>query len=149
MKKRILLLEDEAPLARTLARLLRLEGHEVYLAGSCEEARGAPGPFTVAVLDIDLPDGNGVDLARDLAANASVRRVIFFTGTADGRMRARAGTLGIVVDKAAGFPALQAALAQSLGAKRALVVGGEPNVASGSSHPPPSGVRPNGKTGKG
>src|SRR3954454_12031117 len=66
MGKRLLLVEDEATLARALGRLLNRVGYEVSIAASCSEAQSSTGTFSIGVFDIDLPDGDGIDLAEHL-----------------------------------------------------------------------------------
>ena len=70
------------------------------------------GYFDFAVLDIDLPDGNGVALAEKLLEAERIESVIFFTATRDCDLLARATRLGVVVDKTNGaeplLPAIQA-----------------------------------------
>ena len=66
----LLLVEDDAPLRAIVAAHLRGAGCEVMeafdFATACDLlARGAP---DVAVLDINLPDGSGLTLCRDLRA---------------------------------------------------------------------------------
>ena len=73
MGLRILLVEDNA-LNQELARdLLESEGHEVAIARDGREfrerlARG--GPIDLVLLDILLPDADGVTLVRELRAGA-------------------------------------------------------------------------------
>lgn len=64
--KRILLVEDHLDTARMMSRLLKLEGHEVRIAGSVAEAMDLAGgePFDVIISDLGLPDGSGLDLMR-------------------------------------------------------------------------------------
>ncbi len=63
----ILLLEDEPLLRRRLAAYLEKQGAELTSAASVSEARNAAAslPFDFALLDIGLPDGNGLDLLRE------------------------------------------------------------------------------------
>ncbi len=141
MGKRLLLVEDEATLARALVRLLRHVGYDVTLAISCDEARQAGGTFSVGVFDIDLPDGDGVDLAEELRRNDMVRRAVFFSGTITARQRVRAIRLGPFVEKSKGFPDLHATIERVLASRHAKVAGAEDTRLGESSVPPPSGIR--------
>ena len=63
----LLLVEDEPNLGQTLRDYLRAKKYEVELATTCAEARikfeqMAP---AIAILDIGLPDGSGIELARE------------------------------------------------------------------------------------
>ena len=63
---RLLVVEDEEKLARTLLRGLREEGHVVDLAATVEDAASQLRAldYDVVVLDWMLPDGDGVALLR-------------------------------------------------------------------------------------
>jgi PAS domain S-box-containing protein len=62
----ILLVEDHADTARILARILGKMGHRVTVARSAGEALSSAGPFDLLLCDLGLPDGNGLDLIRQL-----------------------------------------------------------------------------------
>ena len=65
---RILVVEDERALAESLAKGLRQAAHAVDVAGTLAEARGklAMDEYDALVLDVGLPDGSGLALAREL-----------------------------------------------------------------------------------
>jgi DNA-binding response OmpR family regulator len=64
---RVLLVEDDLPLATTIAKLLRARGHEARVAASAEEAtemiRAGYRP-TLVLLDINLPGDSGWSFLR-------------------------------------------------------------------------------------
>jgi DNA-binding response OmpR family regulator len=66
----VLVVEDEAAVAASLRDLLEREGYTVRLAATLAEARrvlASPAdPVDVVLLDWRLPDGEGIDLLRDL-----------------------------------------------------------------------------------
>lgn len=64
----VMVVEDEAPVRRFLGAALAAHGYRVVEAGSVAEAeRLAPGHNPeVFLLDLGLPDGDGIDLARRL-----------------------------------------------------------------------------------
>ena len=73
---RVLVVEDHADTAEQFARLLKRAGHEVVCATSIREAqqyamitpaKDRSCAFDVLVSDVDLPDGSGRDLMRNLA----------------------------------------------------------------------------------
>ncbi len=67
-KTRILVVEDEAEIRRFVRLSLQAEGHEVFEADGLQRGlieAGTRRPDLV-VLDLGLPDGDGVDLIRDL-----------------------------------------------------------------------------------
>lgn len=67
-RTRILIVEDDADIRRFVRLALESQGHEVFEAGTL--ARGLIEAGTrrpdALVLDLGLPDGDGVDLIRDL-----------------------------------------------------------------------------------
>lgn len=68
MPARLLLLEDDPAIARTVAYALEREGLAVAHSVLVQDAREqlARAPFDLLVLDVGLPDGSGLDLLREL-----------------------------------------------------------------------------------
>jgi two-component system response regulator RegX3 len=67
-KKRVLVIEDERPIAEPLADALRREGFDVQLAATAAdglEAFSARSP-DIVLLDVMLPDGDGRDVLRQI-----------------------------------------------------------------------------------
>ena len=64
----ILLVEDNPHIMKINAEVLSLHGYEVLRAGTAAEAREQLRwhPVNLIVLDIMLPDGNGIELCREL-----------------------------------------------------------------------------------
>jgi len=108
----ILVVEDYPPLASMLTRMLRRRGHQVVreltVAGALTHNR----VFEHAVLDIDLPDGNGVALAVQLVHQHRVNSIVFFSATRDATDLSHAAQLGLVVNKAEGPDRLLQAIEQ-------------------------------------
>ena len=102
LAQRLLVVEDDVTVARALSRTLARRGFSVAIARSCTAARSLTQSFDFAVLDLDLPDGNGVDLARSLMDCEKVPSVLFFTGSRDPALLARARVLGPVIMKTSG-----------------------------------------------
>jgi DNA-binding response OmpR family regulator len=65
---RVLIVEDHDDSREMLEHLLDRQGYAVSAAPSCGRARelAASAPFDMVICDIDLPDGDGVDLMREL-----------------------------------------------------------------------------------
>ncbi len=80
----ILLVDDEERVRRILARYLAREGFAVIEAGSGEEMRERLGSTEVdlVILDLMLPDVDGITLARELRARSEVP-IIMLTGKVD------------------------------------------------------------------
>ena len=74
-RTRVLLLEDDPAIARTVAYALEREGFEVehvLLVGDARERLNAGRPnHAAAVFDVSLPDGSGLDLCRELRMSGS------------------------------------------------------------------------------
>jgi len=102
LPQRLLVVEDDVTVARALSRTLARAGFSVAVARSCSAARSLAQTFDFAILDLDLPDGNGVDLARTLMTDSRVPSVVFFTGSTDTKLLARARCMGSVVMKSLG-----------------------------------------------
>ena len=97
---RALIVDDDPVVGRAIARRMLREGYTISLAQTCRGARAAGPGFQVAILDLDLPDGSGVDLADELLRLGAVRSVVFYTGSLDHALRERAIGFGALLDKA-------------------------------------------------
>ena len=90
MDTALLLVEDDANVARTLSERLGTEGFTVTHAASVAAARAALAQqrFHVAVLDVGLPDGSGFDVARHLRETSPQTAMLFLTayGTPEDRI---------------------------------------------------------------
>jgi len=91
---RVLVVEDEDAILQLLALLVRRGGAEAVLAGSVAEAQQLGDGIDVAVVDKNLPDGNGVDLLRWLRQTAPGVPVLMVTGYANTESAAEALRLG-------------------------------------------------------
>ncbi|HXK16278.1 MAG TPA: response regulator [Polyangiaceae bacterium] len=107
---RALIVEDDPVVARSIARRLLHLGYTVSLAQTCRAGRAAGLGFQVAVLDLDLPDGSGADLADELLRVGAVRNIVFYTGSLNVAERERAERFGAVIDKGRDLADLIAAL---------------------------------------
>ncbi len=78
---RVLVVEDEVPLAEAVARGLRREGMAVDVAhdGDSGLEKALMTRYDVLVLDRDLPRMSGDDVLRHLAADGSLTRVLMLT----------------------------------------------------------------------
>lgn len=84
--RQILVMEDETLLRKSLCHYLESKGADVFPAGSIGEARRIreSTELDFALLDINLPDGNGMDLLDDPGFSENTRVVMM---TADGGIR--------------------------------------------------------------
>ena len=80
MQTTILLVEDDAVLRRGLAELFAREGYRVIEAASMREAKEKLNSEVQAVvLDVGLPDGDGVTLCRAWREAGEQRPILFLT----------------------------------------------------------------------
>ena len=79
--RRILVLEDDLALCAGLCFELDAAGYASIPAYSCAKARYLLGqePFDLALLDVNLPDGSGFDLCREIKEIRPQLPVIFLT----------------------------------------------------------------------
>lgn len=86
---RLLLVEDDLSLGASLQERLKAESFDVTWARSLTEARGSLQALKpdLVILDIGLPDGSGLDLAREIK-DRSALPIIFMTAwnTAENRL---------------------------------------------------------------
>ncbi|HXH29780.1 MAG TPA: response regulator transcription factor [Bacteriovoracaceae bacterium] len=92
----LLIVEDEPNLGQTLRDYLRAKKFAVELATSCEEARYKfiELPPAIVILDIGLPDGSGIDLAREFRAARKDCVLLFCTALNDPALRVEGLELG-------------------------------------------------------
>jgi DNA-binding NtrC family response regulator len=88
----VLIIDDEAEIRESLRTLLEIEGFEVEAAASGEEglARIGDRAFDLVLLDLALPDRNGLDLLAELREQDASLSVIMITayGTVENAVRA-------------------------------------------------------------
>lgn len=79
--KRILIVEDDRALGDGLCLALRDPALELTLCRSLSAARSAleAGDFALVILDVNLPDGSGLDLLRRLRAGGNQVPVVLLT----------------------------------------------------------------------
>jgi DNA-binding response OmpR family regulator len=92
-RSRVLVVDDEAALRSLLRRALERGGFEVAEAADAAEALGRFRAFapSVSVLDIGLPDRDGISLLADLRELEPAAVVIVITGRGDEERALRAG----------------------------------------------------------
>ncbi len=98
---RVLLVDDHASFRQPLAFMMDREPDltVVAQAGSLAEGRRVLQNVDVAVVDLDLPDGSGVDLVRDLRAANPQGMVLVLTASTDRNLVAgavEAGASGVM-----------------------------------------------------
>jgi CheY-like chemotaxis protein len=117
---RVLVVEDEADYREIVREFLESAGYQVSVVGDVAAARAAIRARRpdLAVLDLQLPDGSGFDVAAELVGDggALVIPVIACSGDADSLARARRdGRFAVVYAKPCSLTDLVEAVGRTLG----------------------------------
>jgi DNA-binding response OmpR family regulator len=83
---RILLVEDDRRVTAVMTSMLQRRGYEVEHAATATAALAAA-PCDLVLLDLNLPDGDGVDVCRTLRARSEHLGIIAVTARAEERDR--------------------------------------------------------------
>lgn len=81
-RRTLLIVDDNRVLAENLSEILGDAGYSVRIAASCTEALAIRDGFSVGLVDVRLPDGDGITLAGQLKERSPDSEVIFLTGFA-------------------------------------------------------------------
>jgi len=118
----VLVVEDDARLRDALARSVATASVHVVQVGDLASARTSvrEHPFDVVLTDLQLPDGTGIELARELQALAAPPAVVILTGAPDLESAIDAVTVGAVryLRKPAALHELREAIGAALGRAR-------------------------------
>ncbi|MBI4702043.1 MAG: sigma-54-dependent Fis family transcriptional regulator [Deltaproteobacteria bacterium] len=94
----LLVVDDDVAVLRTLRKALTLEGYDVDVAGgfglACQRLEGHS--YDLALIDVALPDGNGVALLEKARAAGAELPVVMMSGQATIDVAVRATRLGAV-----------------------------------------------------
>jgi two-component system nitrogen regulation response regulator NtrX len=82
VSKRLLIVDDEENIGRSLRLILEREGYAVNICRSVADFNRHPdgGRADAYLFDMKLPDGNGIDLLRAVRQNAAASPVIMISG---------------------------------------------------------------------
>lgn len=83
MVARLLLVEDDQLIARSLSRALQAAGHDVEVAGDVASARPLLAEPDLVLCDLGLPDGDGLDLVAELHRTRPATPVLVLTARAE------------------------------------------------------------------
>ncbi|MEP7121872.1 MAG: response regulator [Byssovorax sp.] len=123
--ERVLLVDDEQAIARSLARILERFGYRVTFRTDAADAlavvRERPESFDLVITDLTMPGMSGLDLAREILALRPDLPVIVMSGLLDEETRIRARALG--VREVLGKPVTPSELAETV---RAVIAGRAP-----------------------
>ena len=130
-RRRILVLDDEPQILRALKVILREAGFEAVAAETAEEAldRVAVHPPDAAILDLVLPDGDGVEVCREIRRWSQMPIIVLSAvGEEDAKVRALEAGADDYVTKPFGARELIARLEAAL--RRVSGAAGEPRIAA-------------------
>lgn len=83
--KRILIVEDDLFLRGFMTRLFRQWNYIVESASSCEDGArlSQRSTFSLYLIDVELPDGSGIDLCRRIHTLDTRTPVVVYSGSED------------------------------------------------------------------
>lgn len=78
---KLLIIEDDRSLCTAINDYLKMEGHICEVAQNYRQAisKAADNTYDCIILDIGLPDGNGLDIIRELKANKSTDGILILS----------------------------------------------------------------------
>jgi response regulator RpfG family c-di-GMP phosphodiesterase len=124
---RVLLVDDEPSILNIFQRVLKQAGYDVVLHASAAQARASMarerGRFDIALLDLHLPERNGLELLKELRAIDETLVGILITGraTMDHVVNAlRSGAFDFII-KPIGTAQLLAVMERAVGYRRLLL----------------------------
>jgi two-component system, NtrC family, response regulator len=84
---RLLIIDDDVKICKILTRLIESMGHQACASHTLEEGlnRASSDQYEVILLDLEFPEGNGLQILPDLLKAPSLPEVIIITGTGDTR----------------------------------------------------------------
>jgi PAS domain S-box-containing protein len=115
---RVLVVDDNADAAESLASLLEMSGHETRVANDGEQAVRTAHEFhpEIVFLDIGMPGKDGYEVARELRTSDDTRAAVLVAltgwGAKDDRARSRQAGFDHHLTKPAGLAAVDGLLAQ-------------------------------------
>ncbi len=84
---KILVVDDDIRICLFFSQIIEQMGHAFSLAHNLKDALAASGSgcFDLVLLDLELPDGNGIQILPQIIKTSSEPEVIIITGTGDAR----------------------------------------------------------------
>jgi FixJ family two-component response regulator len=121
----VFVVDDDAEVRESLEALIRVGGWQPETFASARAFLARPRTFAPSclVLDVSLPDLNGLELQRRIAGDRADMPIIFITGFGDVPMTVKAMKAGAVefLTKPFGHEALLSAIAQAIERSRAAL----------------------------
>ena len=101
VRKRVLIVDDDAPVRDAISSVLQKAGYEVLQAGDGEQAltQFDSKQIDLVLLDLGLPDKSGWDTFEGLTSQNPTLPIIIITGQARQSEMARAAGVGALIEK--------------------------------------------------
>ena len=117
MTKRVLVAEDEPNIVESLRFLLERAGYDLTICGNGRDALkvATESRHDVMVLDVMLPEMNGLDVLRALRADPDARKLPVLMLTAKGQREDREDALAAGADMFISKPFSNAELVEAVG----------------------------------
>lgn len=93
---RVVIIDDDASVRKSLARLLRVHGYATETYSSADEYLAQDIQAACLILDLQMPGTDGMDLQRQLIAAGAETAIVFLTGHGDIPTSVQAMKLGAV-----------------------------------------------------
>ncbi len=95
--RKVHIIDDDSSVRRGFKRLLKSYGYDVQVFASAREflAAGLPGDDSCLVIDVAMPEMNGLQLLEELTKQGCKAPVIFITALNDPEIRNRAKRFGV------------------------------------------------------
>ncbi len=108
MKKRVLIVDDDAAVRQSVTRVLEAAEYEVAAAADGQEAilRFVPGQIDLVLLDLNLPHQSGWDVFERLTTRYPLVPIIIITGLPDQYPTALAAGASALMEKPLEVPVL-------------------------------------------
>lgn len=106
MREHVLIVDDSLTVRMNLAEAFEAAGFQSLLCGTVAEARAglSVGPVGIVVLDVLLPDGDGVDFLKELRASALGSTIVVLMLSTEGEVKDRVRALQTGADAYVGKP---------------------------------------------
>ena len=106
MKPGILIIDDSLTVRMDLSEALESAGFVATLCSTLAEARGAllNGPFALVILDVLLPDGDGIEFLREMKSNEGSAKVPVMLLSSESEVQSRVRGLKTGADEYVGKP---------------------------------------------
>ena len=97
-KGKIFLIDDEELIASMLARSLKKEGYQVHMETKTDDIinKIKSGDPDIVILDIAMPERNGIDILQDIISDGIETQVVMLTADDSAETAVRAMKLGAV-----------------------------------------------------